>query len=450
MHSLCVAVSGGIDSVVLLHWFANYYPVPIALRALHINHQLSPNADRWQSFVEQLCAEWQIPFNGHRVTVESQGDGLEQAARTARYTIFENHLDKGETLLLGQHQSDQAETLLFRLLRGAGIKGMGAMVSERSLGKGFLFRPLLKCSKADITAYAKHHCLEWIDDESNGDERFSRNFLRHRILPYLEARWPNALQQLSTSARHAQEAQSLLDEYAAEDLELLACRQEKRGCSILLEPLQTVSWERQKLILRYWIAQQGKSVPSAAQLMTIKQLFAAKGDAQPVLQLGRHANSAYEIRRFNGRLYCLPSLNTLNNKVLGKSKVLDESKVLESQVSSSLFVEPNQACELPDGSQLCCVGFDDLARLRVTYRQGGERAHPEARQHSQQLKKLFQEYHIEPWLRNHIPLIYNGDTLLAVGDYWLEASARARYASAHVLWSYPNDTFIDKNKTLYD
>ncbi len=453
--SLCIAVSGGIDSVVLLHWFAHHYPEPLALRAVHINHQLSPNAGHWQSFVEQLCKQWQIPCESHCVQVEEQGDGLEQAARMARYAVFEKNLKEGETLLVGQHQSDQAETLLFRLLRGAGIKGMGAMMPERRLGKGFLFRPLLDCPKADIQAYAQHHQLEWIDDESNNDEHFSRNFLRHRILPHLQARWPTALQQLSASAKHAQEAQSLLDDYAAEDLKRLDLRLEKRGCSILLKDLQTFSWPRQKLILRHWISQQGRSVPSAAQLSSIRQLLASKNDAQPVLQLGslhhalqgssgaRNGNAndrtggAYEIRRFNGRLYCLPLLNAQ-----------------EINSSKPIYVEPNHSCTLPDGSQLCCVGFDGIAQLRVVYRQGGERAHPETRQHSQQLKKLFQEYQIEPWLRHYVPLIYNGDVLLAVGDYWLEMSARAQYADAHVQWSYPNDfvidNFIEKNKTPYD
>jgi tRNA(Ile)-lysidine synthase len=287
---LVVGLSGGIDSVVLLH-------VARALggphEAVHVHHGLSPDADRWSAFCHELCTSWAIPLRVVRVDVERNSvDGLEGAARRARHEVFEGIA--ADWILLGHHRGDRAETMLFNLLRGAGVRGAGAM-PERS---GRLLRPLLEVGRSDIADYAKAHELKWVDDHSNADTRYSRNFLRHGILPAIQPRFPAVEQRLASAAARFAEAADLLDDLARIDLG-------QRGPSfpIDVECLAALSEPRARNVLRFLLTMHGVGIPSEERLAeALRQCLDAAPDRHPALVFGRHV-----IRRKAGRIVLDPA-----------------------------------------------------------------------------------------------------------------------------------------------
>lgn len=293
---LCVGLSGGCDSVVLLHLLSRL-GLGERLAAIHVHHGLSPNADSWADFCAAYCGRLGVTLRVVRVNVDRQsGLGLEAAARAARYAALAD--SDAEVLVLAHHQGDQAETLLFNLLRGAGVSGAAAMATERALGRQRLLRPLLGCRRGELEAYARQHDLAWIEDESNGDPRYSRNFLRHEILPVLSRRFPAAESSLAQAARHFAEADALLAELAAADW-LMACAD---GSELpALSVLRRLSPARLKNLLRYRLRELGWRVPVASRLDEFaRQIMTAAPDRHPELDLpdGR-------IRMAHGRLHWL-------------------------------------------------------------------------------------------------------------------------------------------------
>ncbi|MDD2885930.1 MAG: tRNA lysidine(34) synthetase TilS [Dechloromonas sp.] len=273
-----LGLSGGCDSVTLLHLLHQLLPAGL-LRACHIHHGLSAHADDWAAFCAQTCAQLRVPLNIHRVTVDrDSGLGLEAAARQARYAIFAR--EQG-CLLLAQHADDQAETVLFNLLRGTGLTGAAGMLPARCQGPLRILRPLLNVSRAEIEVYARQQALRWVDDESNEDTRFSRNFLRRDILPQLSQRFPAAVASLTQAAAHFAEAGDLLDELAGADWGRLAV-----GDCVPIPALRTLSLARLKNLLRYRLRQLAWRVPVRRRLEEFcRQLQAAGTDRHPELQL---------------------------------------------------------------------------------------------------------------------------------------------------------------------
>ncbi|MDP3439901.1 MAG: tRNA lysidine(34) synthetase TilS [Azonexus sp.] len=276
---LCVGLSGGCDSVVLLH-LLSFAGVAHRLSAIHVHHGLSPNADRWADFCVDYCRQLAVPLNIQYVAVDRKnGLGLEAAARQARYVAFaESAVD---CLLLAQHRGDQAETLLFNLLRGTGVTGAAAMPIERNFGALRLLRPLLDVSRTEIEAYARLNNLAWVDDESNTDISFTRNYLRHEALTALTQRFPAAEAALCQAAANFSEAAGLLDELAEVDW-----RQAADGDLARLSVLRALSLPRLKNLLRYRLRQLGWRVPVAARLDEFAhQLQTAAPDRHPELVL---------------------------------------------------------------------------------------------------------------------------------------------------------------------
>ena len=276
---LCVGLSGGCDSVVLLHLLAKSR-FSAQLSAIHVHHGLSLNADAWRAHCLAFCNELGLPIVVRHVEVDrGSGEGLEAAARRARYAAFAEC--DAEFLLLAQHRGDQAETLLFNLLRGAGVVGAAAIPVERKyLGKRVL-RPLLSVSRAEIEAYAKEYGLSWVDDESNADISLSRNFLRHEILPRLAARFPGAESGLAQAAENFAEASALLDELAAHDWKHVAIGEQAQ-----IKQLRQLSAERIKNMLRFRLRQLGWRTPDAPRLAEfVRQLRQAGQDRHPALAL---------------------------------------------------------------------------------------------------------------------------------------------------------------------
>lgn len=417
-----VAYSGGLDSTVLLHACRQVLG-STALAALHVNHQLSEHSFKWQLFCEHYCSQLAVTCRSFQVAVAPLAEGVEQAARRARYQCFEECLEGGDLLLMAHHQDDQVETLLYRLLRGSGPRGLAGIPVSRALGAGKLLRPLLDYSRAELYAYARRHGLQWIEDDSNQSLRFDRNYLRAEVVPQIAARWPDYRQRLLRSAQQCASAEALLRERAVEDLEDLEERFERLGRSLNLLKFAELNRERQFNLLREWVRRQRSRPPPRGALEAVcSELIAARGDAQPLVSW-----SEGEFRRYGGRLFLLPKwMGGTYQEVVwrGESQLrLVDGAALDfkKNLGSGLYVAPGTS-------------------LQVRYRQGGERCRPQGRMGSAPLKKLLQEYRLEPWLRDRAPLLYIDGQLAAVGDLFVceDFACPNDTVGFELTWHYPD------------
>ncbi|WP_078083440.1 tRNA lysidine(34) synthetase TilS [Microbulbifer mangrovi] len=390
--------SGGLDSAVLLHLLAR---AELPVTAVHVNHGISPQADNWQAHCETFAKAMGVPFIGHKVQVCREDGGLEQAARSARYRVFEKVMAPGDQILLAHHGDDQTETLLLRLMRGAGIEGLAAMDECRALSEGrSVLRPLLRVSREELELYARAQGLAWIEDESNADLAFDRNYIRSQVVPALTARWP-VVNRVSRAVENLRESAGLLQDIALDDLRGCAHCEARFGESIDLQGFRALSVPRQKNLLRMWIRQLGGRMPESAQLQEGLEQVRAAADAQPAVTLGDLV-----LRRYRDRLYLTPQLQPLSDSVAGET-VWRWDGMCNLELTDGWTLQPDKGW--PAGE------------YTVHFRRGGERARPSSRSHSQTLKKLLQEYALEPWLRGLVPLIYTGDELVAVGDLFVTA-----------------------------
>ena len=385
-----IAFSGGLDSTVLLHLLANAKDLP-PLGAIHIHHGLQAAADAWPAHCQSVCDALGVPLRIMRVHVQP-GASLERAARDARYQAFAEVTGAGEVLLTGQHRDDQAETLLFRLLRGAGVRGLAAMPAYRPLAAGHLVRPLLDVSRVELEAYAHEHRLQWIEDPSNADSRFSRNYLRHRVLPTLPERWPQAVSSLARTAEHLSEAQALLDELAGMDLQGADQPSPFPWLplpSLVLAPLRELSDARQRNALRHWLTPLTR-LPDSDHWASWYSLRDAKGDAQPLWRLADG-----ELHRCAERIWWVPAA---------------WSEFSDATVSWPTLQNP---LELPGNGRLEFVGEAPKGSFEVRYRQGGEIIEVPGRGR-RDLKRLLNECGVPGFVRGRLPLLYRDEQLLAV------------------------------------
>lgn len=390
-----VAFSGGLDSTVLLHQLAVYtrnHPAP-PLRAIHVHHGLQAAADAWPDHCRAVCAALGVELDVLPVQV-APGASLEQAARNARYDAFEKRLGLGEVLFTGQHRDDQAETLLFRLLRGAGLRGLSAMPQQRPLGQGSLVRPLLGLSRQQLQTYADMHGLVWVDDPSNSDTAFARNFLRGEVFPILRQRWPQAEANLARSAEHLGEAMGLLDELAASDL-AIACDNAPLPWlelySLSLEVLAAMSPARQRNALQFWLSQRTR-LPDSRHWAGWNDLRDAAADACPVWRL-----TDGELHRSHGRIWWL-------------------NGVWLAAVSGNYpWLDSGQPLRLPGNGSVRLMSAPLGEGLHIRYRQGGEIMQLPGRGR-RDLKRLLNELQVPHFVRPRLPLLYRGEQLLAVAN----------------------------------
>lgn len=279
--SLCIALSGGLDSTVLLAALAAGRDPATRLRAIHVNHGLHPNARLWSAHCKALAGSFDVPLKIIRVKVPRlRGASPEAQAREARYEAFARELATNEVLLTGQHEDDQLETVLLQLFRGAGLPGLAAMPERARFARGWLARPLLPVARAALESWARARGLLWVEDDSNADERFDRNYLRRRVLPAVRQRWPGVAQAVSRSARHAAEAQRLLNAAALADVERAMV-----GEALSVQVLRLLSEDRRRNALRLWIAQRGAQAPNTRRLEEIAgPLLAARPEARPKVE----------------------------------------------------------------------------------------------------------------------------------------------------------------------
>ncbi|AIG05132.1 tRNA(Ile)-lysidine synthetase [Pseudomonas fluorescens] len=390
-----IAFSGGLDSTVLLHLLvglAKNQPLP-PLYAVHVHHGLQVVADAWPAHCQGVCDAAAVPLRVMHVQVQA-GASLERAARDARYQAFAEAIGPGELLFTGQHRDDQAETLLFRLLRGAGVRGLAAMPVQRPLGEGRLARPLLDVSRAELEAYAREHQLNWIEDPSNSDSRFSRNYLRHQLFPLLTERWPRAINTLARTAGHLNEAQGLLDELAQLDVQAAQLPSAFPWLalpSLALAPLRDLSDARQRNALRYWLGPL-TPLPDSEHWIGWDTLRDAKADAQPVWRLADG-----QLHRCNDRIWWMPA------------------EWWEFSGRSMNWSHPQNPLQLPGNGQLYFSGPIPEGPLSIRYRQGGEVMEVPGRGR-RDLKRLLNESAVPGLIRGRLPLLYQDSRLLAVAN----------------------------------
>lgn len=428
-----VAFSGGLDSSVLLFlakaWL-DAVQLPertdlssvrpsIALKAIHVNHGLSKNADQWQAHCEAITASLEIPLTVEKVLVQPEGSGLEAAARQARYEAFARHIPGGAVLLQAHHLNDLAETLLLRLMRGAGAAGMAGIPRQRTIvvaqnaslspaREYHLYRPLLDITRQQLEQAATCIGLDWVHDESNDSHTFSRNYLRHNVMPLLLQRWPSALESLAQVAENSAESEMLCRTLAESDLVNVG-----EGSTLNLSKLVMLPQIQQRNLVRYWLQKQGAGFPGRHQFERIwSELIAAREDASPVIswvggELRRYRNQLYAILPATDNIDAggpllpgvprLTAIGTLTLLKCGKANMADKPRT---------FVR----VALHDTTSPQRLSADAFS---IRFRQGGEKITLKNRG-TKSLKKLFQEAAVPEWLRQQYPLIYYGDALVAI------------------------------------
>ncbi|MEG9544585.1 tRNA lysidine(34) synthetase TilS [Mannheimia sp. HC-2023] len=394
-----IGLSGGVDSVVLLHLFAH---TNFNIRAIYIHHGLSPNADSWAEFCEQYCKLLNIPFILQKVTVDST-NGVENGAREARYQAIQQHLKSNEILATAHHLDDQAETFLLALKRGSGIKGLSAMQAVTFLQNFTVFRPLLTFSKAELLAYAKAHQLQWIEDESNANNRYDRNFLRNKILPLLNQRWQQFSEMVARSAQHCAEQQELIQELLND--ELTKSIGEKNQLSIA--HFEHFSLLKQQQLIRLWLEKYGVMMPNQVQLQAvISELIFANADKNPQVKIGKKL-----IRRYQQAIYItdeLPEIPAFEIK-LGAETELD----LPHQLGKMTRHQQEIICKKQGKTDRLLLP-EALAQEEISLRIGQQgKVKCYGKPHREEMKKIWQQHNVPVWERNHTLLVFWQDEFVA-------------------------------------
>ncbi|MBI2790763.1 MAG: tRNA lysidine(34) synthetase TilS [Gammaproteobacteria bacterium] len=403
--NIVVAYSGGRDSHVLLHALWKLKPqFGFQLRAIHVNHGLQKDADNWVLHCQQTCQSYQVPLQIVSLQlIIPPGESLENVARIKRYAAFADLLQEKDVLLTAHTQSDQAETFLLQMIRGSGLQGLGAIVPSKRLGKAKLVRPLLDVSRDAIVLYAKTEQLTWVEDKSNNDLRFRRNYLRKMVLPPLKTLSESVETCIARTAQHCQHAQALLDEYLIQDLQL--CLGDETNI-LNVNAFLTLTTLKQQYVFRHWLKLNGAMSPSLRKCQDIlNQIKHARIDSEPCIAFGH-----WEIRRYMGKLFLLTR----------KEQKAHTLQTLEWPLS--------QLLQLPDGSswqakivkgQGISVEKIPKATLQIAFRKGGERCRIQGRKHSRELKKILQDFKIPTWERAGLPLFYQESELVGVGALFI-------------------------------
>ena len=386
---LVVGFSGGLDSTVLLHYLSSYPALYNKLSAIHIHHGLSANAATWAEHCQRVCASLGIPLVIRHIEFNRTAN-IEENARRARYQEFASMLSINDCLLLGHHQDDQAETLLLQLLRGAGVDGLAAMAPVKKLAGHNLCRPLLMHPRQTLVDYARLHHLSWIEDESNQNQAFSRNYLRHQVMPLLHDKWPGAAANLARTAHHCQQAQANLEDLALLDCPALA----DRHATFSLDSLRNLSHARVSNVVRVWLKNNSIRAPSANVFnCLIDEVIFAKSDAQPCVQWHDIA-----IKRYRQTLYIVPD-KKISPLLMQKWYNFPQPVRINNMLLHATLTD--KGIKVPKG-----------AHISVGFRQGGEQITWHGQ--TKELKKLLQQWQVPPWQRAEIPLIYINDCLAAV------------------------------------
>ncbi len=413
---IAVGLSGGIDSVVLLHVLRSGLRLGSQrISAIHVNHQISAKAGSWATHCRRYCRALGVALKVAKVVVP-RGNSTEAAARKARLAVFAE--TAADVVALAHHRDDQAETLMLQLLRGAGPRGLAGMPAFTA-GTPVLWRPLLEVPRSAIEAYARHHRLQWVEDDSNADRAYLRNFLRHDVLPLIESRVPGTRVVLARGARLQYEASDLLDALATQDISGHA-----HAGRIATAALLDLSPHRARNALRYFLRGNGVTMPESGRLdELLRQALTARDDARVCVDMGD-----VELRRFRGDLYIVRPLPPIATDF-----EVDwhwKRPLLLPQLGGTLHLEP-------------CKGDGIAAQwlkgntLTVRLRGGGESLRLVAGGPRRTVRNLLQEAALPPWRRERLPLLYLDHVLAAVPGVGVDERLRPQPRSAgwRPIWS---------------
>jgi tRNA(Ile)-lysidine synthase len=412
-----IGYSGGVDSHVLLHLLASCSEIRHKLMAVYIHHGLQSVATDWGRHCQQQAHALGVDFQMIEVDASPEvGESPEAAAREARYAAFKQLIQLDELLMLAQHREDQLETLLLQLFRGAGLHGLASMPQVMAFGQGLVLRPLLDTAKTDILAYATHHQLQWIEDPTNQQCDYDRNYLRNQIIPLLKQRWPGIDKTVSRTAKHCADAGKLLDDWAGLHKSALI---DPLDHSLLINQWQHYNENQRNWLLRCWLQDFGLKPSSTALLQAIiTQVIFARTDANPQL----HTQGWY-IKKYKQKLYCVPG------------------SYLHMAVEDVEWPAQQPALTLSNGYKLQLLELDtgidqqlwQQGVVTVSFRRGGEKLKLPGRAGHHSLKKLFQEAEVPPWERNIRPLIYINGKLAAVAGLWVDEWAWRQQGACYAL-----------------
>lgn len=417
--ALLVGLSGGLDSTVLLHQLCQMRGQKrLSLRAIYVHHGLSQQADRWLQHCQQLCQQWQVPFICRYVQLQGAEQGIEAEARNLRYAAFRQEIDPQEALVTAHHQDDQCETLLLALKRGSGPTGLAAMPFCRQNDHYLHLRPLLNVSRLQLEQYATQYDLTWVEDDSNQETRFDRNFLRLQVLPQLMQRWPQFSRMVARSAELCGEQEQLLDELLATDL----ARAIDGARSLDIDYLATLSPLRRNALLRRWLISCQAPLPSRQALQRIwHEVALSRIDAVAQLALGSGV-----IRRFQQRLYWGRSYQGQRGTVLFWPDLSVGLTLPDhlGQLSMQLAASSILAIRAPDPNQRVSIQFEHRGKLHLTDRVAGRT-----------LKKIWQERGIPFWLRDNLPLLFYDQQLICAAGIFVTCEGRATAKAGYqLLW----------------
>lgn len=383
-----VGFSGGVDSLVLLNSLLTMPHLKNRIRAIHVNHGLSPHASDWQAFCEKICQAYEIPLVVEKVKL-LHASNLEEQARSARYQVFNQYLGVGEVLLLAHHLDDQIETFFLHALRGTGVDGLACMPKLYARSHYFIMRPFLGTSRNAILDYATTYGLDWVEDESNQQTHFSRNFLRHEVLPLIQKKWPHYRQSVLHTIEACQEQRNYLyQEVPKAPLDILILRNKS-------------SLERQQC-LRAWFRAYQIPLPNRRVLHQIEEqmIFPRRLDSKSEIRW-----QGYRILAYQNQLYCVQEL------------IVPDDFIWHG------FPKPigNLRVKISDNG----VNIQSIDHVEVRYRKGGERIYLKG--HHRCVKNLFQEWKVAPFERERIPFIYVNGILKCIVGYATVQDEAGRY-----------------------
>lgn len=414
---LCIALSGGLDSMVLLHALAELQG-RYQLRVVHVDHGLHVDSAQWADGCAKTAQSLGVHFTMAKVTVpRNSRRGLEAAARAERYAALKAALQAREVLLTAQHADDQLETVLLALVRGAGVNGLSGMPACQAFGSGWHVRPLLPFTRAQLEAWAMQHKLGWVEDPSNADSRLNRNYLRHEVIPALRRRWPDVANSVVRSASHLGEAQGLLGAVASVELQQAAA-----GSCLKVEVLSQLDGARRRNVLRYWLRSLGARAPSTHKLAALEHdMLHAQDDRVPCV-----AWEGFEVRRHRGLLY-------------GNAPLLpfEPDAALAWDLRGPFTLPAGLGVLHAESTRGTGLALSKTAEaLRIGFRRGGETLQLAGHAHRRDLKKLLQEEGILPWWRDRVPLLFVGRKVAAVGDLWVseQFAARGDESGVRIAW----------------
>lgn len=400
-----IGLSGGVDSVALLHLFCQLCQhKPLNLRAIHIHHGLSPNADSWAAFCQTLCEQWQIPLSVQQVQVVGT-QGLEANARQARYQAIQAHIQPNEIFCTAHHLDDQVETFFLALKRGAGLKGLSAMQAVSFWQRFTIFRPLLSFSKAELLTYATVEKLPWIEDESNANTQFDRNFLRNDVLPLLNQRWQQFNPMVARASQHCAEQQQLIEELLADELNQRADFAEQ---SLNIDGFEHFSLLKQQQLIRLWLARCQQPMPSKALLkQIIQQLIFAEKDKNPQVKVGQKM-----VRRYQQKIFLTEEspFDSLFQREVNIKDVIE----LPHNLGTLIRTEGSLICKTSHGTTRLLLPVELQNQPLIVQFVAPSKVKCYGKAHREEMKKIWQAHKIPVWQRHCTPLVFFGEELVGI------------------------------------